>query len=350
MFFYLILPPGATNICTLWLSQPASAEDVEAACPEGIALEQYRVDFVNVWNGKVYCTKNATAIYAPFIACHLTESLDNFKMVIYQPASAEALLCSVNSTNNPPTRSELAAVCSWDAMQAYDEGRAEVRYMGVVDQPAPVKIDIPAPQPGPGIYDQPENSTDLATNESLTWLAGRLIWYDQVQPACDGGFSGLDPVTLAANTCGEEAAAPLVADWQNQFDADIYSAAVAEGIPARLLKRILKIESQYWPLWDERPFSEVGLAQITAAGADQYLRWYFTDYGYATESDQLQKQAEFLNSLRCQSCDLYTALQKERENIPVYARILKAYRLAADDWHGALVLWNGNDYASKVEG
>jgi hypothetical protein len=350
MFFYLLLPPANHPICTLWIAQPATLDDVAAACPEGITLENYQVDFVNIWNEKVYCTQNATAIYAPYDACGFTETLDNFRLEVYAPANGETVLCSVNSYNNPPTRAEFAAVCSWDAMNAFDEGRAELRYMGIVDQPSPVVIDIPVPSTGTGLYDQPAAVDDLATDESLTWLAGRLIWHNQVQPNCADGFSGLDPVTLAADACGSQSAAPLVTNWQNQFDADIYAAAAAEGVPARLLKRVLKVESQFWPLWDERPAGEVGMAQITAAAADQYLRWYRPGYPYASEKIQIQMQAEFMNALRCQGCSLHEAIQKEHANIPTYARLLKAYRYSAEDWHGALVLWNGSDYANKVEG
>jgi hypothetical protein len=202
---------------------------------------------------------------------------------------------------------------------------------------------------GVGLYDQPTAAADLATSEPLTWLAGRLIWYGQVKPDCLG-LSGLDPVTLAANACGMEATSEKVSDWQNQFDADIYAAASTEGVPARLLKRVLKVESQFWPLWDERPAGEIGMAQVTLAGADQYLRWYDPYYNTASVKNQQGMQAAFLASLRCDNCSLYEATAKERANIVTYARILRSYRFTADDWRGALVRWNGEDYASKVEG
>lgn len=348
LFFYLIQPSSTRPMCALWVSDPVTLNDLAAACPEGIQLENYQADWIELESGQVVCTANATGIFYPFDACDLTRPLDQYRIQIYQELT-DAVLCSVESYNATPTRDEIAAACSWEALTAYDENRAELRYMGEV-QPDPVTppVEIQAPLPGPGLYDQPTSAAELATTTELTWLAGRLIWHNRVQPVCGDGLSGLDPQTLAADPCGSAAAAPLTDTWQNQFDAEIYAAALAEGVPARLLKQILRTESQFWPLWDERPAGEVGLAQITAAGADQYLRWYAPAYGRASHETQQQLQAELMNSLRCHGCNLEQATAKERENILIYARLLRAYRLSADDWYGALILWNGEPYAQKV--
>ncbi len=349
LLFYLVTSARSTNICALWLSQAASLEDVSAACGE-INLEEYEVNFVNLQDGTVACAANATAVYHPAAACTLSEPLDHFRMEVYEPAKFDAVLCSVTSLNNPPTRDEIAAACDFPALQAYDQGQAELRYMGEAPQPPPVNVvTFPKPENGPGLYDQPASAAELATREQLTWLAGRLIWIGQVKAICPGGRSGLDPVTLVANPCGQSAATRLVNDWQNQFDAEIYAAALEEDVPARLLKRILRVETQFWPLWGARPFGEIGMAQITHAGADQYLRWYQPGYGYLSLEQQAQFQSDFLKSLACDNCDLEAAIQKERTNIVIYARILRAYRLATESWEAALTLWNGGDYAERIQ-
>ncbi|MCK8400830.1 hypothetical protein LXA41_17880, partial [Erwinia amylovora] len=58
-------------------------------------LENYQVNFVNIWTSQVDCTQNATAIYAPYEACGFTASLDNYRLEVFAPANAETLLCSV---------------------------------------------------------------------------------------------------------------------------------------------------------------------------------------------------------------------------------------------------------------
>lgn len=349
LLFYLLLPPAPTPVCSLWLSQPATAADLAAACPEGLNLEQYRVDFVNLWDGSVDCTQPAAAIYAPSDFCGFTQSLDNFRMEIYLPAGQNGeVLCSVTTYNDTPTRDEIAAACPWSALNAYDEGRTELRYIRAIEPEPDHAPTIPAPQPGPGLYDQPTSTAELTTRQPLAWLAGRLIWHGRIRPVCGDGLSGLDPFTLAANPCGESAAAAEVTRWQNQYDDAIYAAALAEGVPARLLKRVILLESQGWPLWDQRPAGEIGLVQVTRAGADQYLRWYAPGYGYASGQRQTELQSAWLNSLRCQHCTLAEAIDQERANLPAYARLLKAYRYASPDWYQALVLWNGVEYAERI--
>jgi len=346
--FYLILPPSATQMCALWLSQPATAQDLAAACPADIKLENYQVNFRNIWDNKIYCTANATAIYNPAAACNLTPSLDNFRMEIFAPPGPERVVCSLTSYNATPSRAEIASACSFDALTAYDSGAAQLRNMGAAPTPTRAElpqVDLPT---GAGLYAQASSTAELTTNLPLSWLAGRMIWYGQVQAECPGGTSGLDQ-SMAANACGQAAASANVRDWQNQFDQDIYAAALAEGVPARLLKSILIQESQLWPLWHERPAGETGMAQITLAGADQYLRWYDRSYPGADGLAQQQLQQQFLTSLECHQCTLAQAIEHERANIVIYARILRAYRYSATDWRGAVELWNGEAYANQVE-
>jgi hypothetical protein len=341
LMFYLLLPPQNTPRCVLWLPAAATSADVSAACGE-INLDEYSVNFRVIYNDKVLCEKPARAVLNPPAYCNLPFTLDNFKMEIFKKGTLETILCSIESPNNPPTRDEIATACNQEALDQYDAGVATLRFVSEIqpaEEPAPACV-IEEPE-------QPASADDLATGEPYTWLAGRLLWYGLVTADCDS-YSGLDPVTLAANECGLKSAADKVHHWQNQFDGEIYAAARSEGVPAKLLKDVIAVESQFWPLWENRPAGEIGLAQITPAALDTYLRYYQPGYDalpLARRADALYQTA---NALRCENCSLEQAVQKERENIPLYARILRAHRCASTDWRAALVLWNGEEYAKKV--
>lgn len=336
LLFYLLLPPQNTPRCVLWLSDAATSADVSAACGK-INLDEYSVNFRAIHNGVVFCEKSATAVLNPKSVCNLPFTLDNFKMEIFQKGTLENILCAIQTSNAQPTRDEISAACSADVLSQYDAGLLTVRYVKDIiqdEKPAPACL-IPEPE-------QPASADELATGEPYTWLAGRLIWYGIVTPDCDG-YSGLDPVTLAANECGLKSAAEKVHHWQNQYDGEIYAAALAEGVPADLLKRIIATESQFWPLWENRPAGEIGLAQITPAALDTYLRYYQPGYDALPMARRADAVYIASNALRCENCSLAQAVQKERENIPVYARILRAHRCASPDWRAALVLWNGEE-------
>jgi hypothetical protein len=116
----------------------------------------------------------------------------------------------------------------------------------------------------------PQRPEDLATNVSYEYLAAALIKHGIVDAsACDEG--GLLANGLA-NVCGLEAARPAVIEWQNRFDALIFSADRQTGVPATLLKNIFARESQFWP-GTLVGHPEAGLGQMTDGGADVVLTW-----------------------------------------------------------------------------
>jgi len=116
----------------------------------------------------------------------------------------------------------------------------------------------------------PQRPEDLVTNVSYEYLAAALIKHNVVNAsACDAG--GLLANGLA-NSCGLDAARQAVYDWQNRFDALIFSTSRQTGIPALLLKKIFARESQFWPgTIVGQP--EAGLGQMTDGGADAVLTW-----------------------------------------------------------------------------
>jgi hypothetical protein len=108
------------------------------------------------------------------------------------------------------------------------------------------------------------------TDVGLAYLAGRLIRSGEVDASqCGSGgllFNGY------ADVCGLNAARPLLRVYQNQHDGAINQAAQAEGIPGKLLKKLIETESQFWAQ-AQAAAGEVGLGQLTHNGADMVLIW-----------------------------------------------------------------------------
>ena len=173
----------------------------------------------------------------------------------------------------------------------------------------------------------------------------------------------MDPDSGAASACGMNAAREKMVDWQNMFDPQIYAAALQVQVPARLIKAILLTESQGWPFWGTGSAGEVGAFQVTDAAADVLLRYdpaLLPEYPRLGEAEQADARAALLAGLDCPYCTLSEAIQKTRENIPTYARLLAAYRCRAvsldpalagtDAWRQAAADYNGGiDYIRKVE-
>jgi len=110
------------------------------------------------------------------------------------------------------------------------------------------------------------------------YLAGRLISTGLVDASsCHNG--GLLYIGYSS-ICGLDQAWPLVVEFQNKLDPEISQAADAAGIPGQLLKRVIAIESQFWPdqhiNWGAA--GEAGLGQLTHNGADTLLLWDWDAY------------------------------------------------------------------------
>ena len=121
----------------------------------------------------------------------------------------------------------------------------------------------------PAWLSTPARFEDLATDAPFVWLAGRLITQGAVDAStCPAG--GLLE-NGHANTCGLQVARGAVNDWQDQFDATIYTTALETNVPAQLLKNLFSVESQFWPgIWLPEEF---GLGQLTELGTDAALLW-----------------------------------------------------------------------------
>lgn len=354
--WYLLTYPTDKLICSLWVNQPPTQSQVIHACGS-LDLSAYRLDVVPIKGTGIICSKPADAIYQVMDACRLNETLDQFHLQIIQP-DYTTLICSITVQHEgEPTAAEINIACP-------NASAGHLQFIKSEPLPPPTPLSICQPtaiQPGIGLYQQAISIADLSTSDDLTWLAGRMIWFGMVHADC-GDIGSLDPNTLAASPCGLDAARTLMISWQNQFDPDIFDAGISFSVPALLLKRVMEIESQFWPLWSSTT-GEVGLMQITENGADVFLRYDPNfDSGYPSKKVKAQnrERSSFMNSLQCYFCDLDQAISKARQLIPVFARILAAYRCRAvsinpslngdDAWRQAVIDYNGSiDYLRKVE-
>lgn len=134
--------------------------------------------------------------------------------------------------------------------------------------------------PEAAALEQPLSVGYLATTHRYLYLAGHLIQAGVVDGSGCSGFGLLGNQT--ANPCGEKLAADKVLEWQNQYDLQIYTAAIQHNVPARLLKGIIAQETQFWP-YPVAPY-ELGLGRITENGADMLLTWNIPNYLEACRS------------------------------------------------------------------
>jgi hypothetical protein len=61
-------------------------------------------------------------------------------------------------------------------------------------------------------------------------------------------------------------------EWQNQYDDYIWLVSRDDGIPPKILKTLLEIESQFWPGNQRFYLDEIGLGQVNQLGMDVLLR------------------------------------------------------------------------------
>ena len=122
----------------------------------------------------------------------------------------------------------------------------------------------------PGWLEPVKEGTDLTTQNRYDLLAAHLLSSGIVNGGtCPGNGLNSDGST---NACGLISANSQVIDWQNQYDPVILSSSQTTGIPPRVVKAVISVESQFWPgaNWEK---GEVGLGQMTENGADLLLTY-----------------------------------------------------------------------------
>lgn len=125
-------------------------------------------------------------------------------------------------------------------------------------------------EPLPGWLQPDVPLEGLITTNSYELLAGQLLKTGIVDDVgCPSGGLNLDG---SPNGCGLEVTTSAVKEWQNQYNPAILSVSQKQGVPPKVLKALIAVESQFWPgaSWEK---GEIGLGQMTAFGADLLLTW-----------------------------------------------------------------------------
>jgi hypothetical protein len=355
LFFWLLLTtPADRHICSMWTSKPPTVETMRTACPWPLPdVDRLVMRAIDLYNGHNVCTRPAAEL--PTLNCDLYP-LDAYRLEIVEPDFSQ-WTCTVTVPHEGyPTDDEIAADCGWEVVTGLRSSTYILKYDSSRLTPDDVEVAIcqmPALPSGTGFLDMPPAASDLATDKPYALLAGRLIWYGLVQPDCSS-WSGLDPVTLGANPCGEYAAQVQVRTWQNRYDLSIWSAGYATSVPPKLLKAVIAQESQFWPLWPKTlRRDETGLIQLTEDGADIVLRYSpelfaqactvsmetarCTGYAMLPAADQERVRAVLRNGLDGRGSPFEAAKQAGSVML-VYAQILKAFYCYAQEIKPASVL------------
>jgi hypothetical protein len=181
---------------------------------------------------------------------------------------------------------------------------------------------------------------EINTRKTLHTLAARLILNGIVDAsACPAG--GLNLTLDWPTACGLEKATPKMIEWQNQYDEYIWLASREQGIPPKVLKTLIEIESQFWPANSRFYIDEFGLGQINQLGVDVLLR---RDPGFyqqicSTVLSDCNTPYPSLNPVQqalirgavasladatCATCPYGLDLDKAKESVSLIAMLLKA--------------------------
>ena len=130
-------------------------------------------------------------------------------------------------------------------------------------------------------------------------------------------------------------------EWQNQFDDQFWLASSQQGIPPKILKTLVEIETQFWPGNTRVFLDEYGLGQVNQLGMDVLLRRDPTLYQRVCPSIlsdcsrpylslEPQQQAMIrgavvrLMDVTCADCEYGFDLNKAKESIPLIAMLFQA--------------------------
>jgi hypothetical protein len=181
---------------------------------------------------------------------------------------------------------------------------------------------------------------ELHTQKTLHNLATQLL-INGIVDASDCPAGGLSLGLNWPTACGLERASGAMIEWQNQYDDHIWLASKDQGIPPKILKTLIEVETQFWPGNARLYLDEYGLGQVNQLGVDVLLRRDPTLYQRVCPSvlsDCLrpylslepQQQAMIrgavvnLMDASCATCEYGFDLNKAKESIALLAMLFKA--------------------------
>ena len=200
-----------------------------------------------------------------------------------------------------------------------------------------------------GVYDEDDVSWDdfvqspaeLNTKKTLHTLATQLL-LNGIVDASDCAAGGLSVGLNWPTACGLEKASSKMLEWQNQYDEYIWLASRDVGVPPKILKTMIEIESQFWPGNQRFYIDEYGLGQINQLGVDVLLRrdptlyqqvcpGVLSDCSHPYVSLERGEQAMIRGAVikqyfdvSCPTCENGLDLNKAKESVVLLARVLEA--------------------------
>ena len=182
---------------------------------------------------------------------------------------------------------------------------------------------------------------ELHTRKTLHNLATQLI-LNGIVDASDCPAGGLSLGLNWPTACGLERATAAMIEWQNQYDEYIWLASKDHGIPPKILKTLIEVETQFWPGNARRFLDEYGLGQVNQLGIDVLLRRDPTFYqlvcpavlsdcfrSYVSLSPQEQAMVRgavislFVDA-SCPTCEYGFDLNKAKESVALLAMLFRA--------------------------
>lgn len=180
----------------------------------------------------------------------------------------------------------------------------------------------------------------LNTKKTLHTLARNLILNGIVDAgSCE--YGGLNLSLDWPTGCGLNIASGAMIEWQNQFDGYIWLASKNQGIPPKILKSLIELESQFWPGNSRFYLDEIGLGQINQLGVDILLRndpsvyqkvcptvlaECTTPYISLDPSNQALIRGALVQSVdaTCPTCQYGLDINKAKDSISLIANLLRA--------------------------
>ncbi len=180
----------------------------------------------------------------------------------------------------------------------------------------------------------------LHTRKTLHTLATQLL-LNGIVDASDCPAGGLSIGLNWPTACGLERATGAMIEWQNQYDDYIWLASRDQGIPPKILKTLIEIETQFWPGNARFYLDEYGLGQVNQLGVDVLLRRdptlylrvcpsVLSDCSRSYLSLEPQQQAMIrgavvkLMDASCADCKYGFDLNKAKESIGILGMLFKA--------------------------
>lgn len=199
-----------------------------------------------------------------------------------------------------------------------------------------------------GVYDAQNVTWDdfvqfpheLNTRKTLHALATQLLLKGIVD-ASDCPAGGLSLSLDWPTACGLERATEQMIAWQNQYDTHIWLASRQHGVPPKIIKTLIEIETQFWPGNSRFYLDEYGLGQVSQLGIDVLLRkdptlfqrvcpTVLADCARSYQSLSPDQQAMIrgaavsLMDVTCTDCQYGVDLDKAKESVSLLTALFKA--------------------------